>query len=229
MSERYFFPLMKNRHMSQPIMRGQFAMDQMRTNLLAEAANTIDMQLKGPVNITLTAVSADGEKIPERSFVIPAWLYANSDDGTFTIAMPTALPTEKTNPYHTTRYVSYVYVIDYTVRDEQGEGGANLWDDVERVREAVPPAATDYQTSINVYRISEETQSKCYMFRKASTTTPASANSFFPDFEQGAVQSTDREMDYIYIPPAAQRIGALVLKPYWTLDGVNVNPQPDGH
>ena len=164
MSERYFFPLMKNRHMSQPIVRGQFAMDQMRTNLLAEAANTIDMQLKGPVNITLTAVTMGGEKIPERSFVIPAWLYANSDDGTFTIAMPTALPTEKTNPSHTTRYVSYVYVIDYTVRDEQGEGGANLWDDVERVREAVPPAATDYQKSTDVYRISEETQSKCYMF-----------------------------------------------------------------
>ena len=204
-------------------------MDQMRTNLLAEAANTIDMYLRGPINITLTEMDATGAvKDASTPVIMPAWLYANSDDGTFTIAMPTALPTEKTNPYHTTRYVSYVYVIDYTVRDEQGEGGANLWDDVERVREAVPPAATDYQTSINVYRISEETSSMCFMFRREIGADPDTAT-FFPDFEQNALQSTDREMDYIYIPPAAQRIGALVLKPYWTLDGVNVNPQPDGH
>ena len=200
-------------------------MDQMRTNLLANAANTIDMLLKGPVNITLTEIDTNGNKIVGRSYTLPAWLYANSDDGTFTIAMPTALPNDIAvdDP---TRSTTCVYVINYTA----GQDGDNLWDDVERVRETVPPAATDYQKATNRYRISEETQTKCYMFRKATSESLYSDNPiYFPDFEQHAPQSTDTELDLIYIPKGAKRIGALVLKPYWTLDGVNVNPQPDSH
>ena len=208
--------------MSQPIMRGQFAMDQMRTNLLANAANTIDMYLRGPINITLTELNTNGNKIEGRSYTLPAWLYANSDDGTFTIAMPTALPNDITvdDP---TRLTTCVYVINYTA----GEEADNLWDDVERVREAVP-AATAQQKATNRYRISEETQTKCDRFRKATGVDPETAT-FFPDFVKDAAQSTDTELDLIYIPTGAKRIGALVLKPYWTLDGVNVNPQPDGH
>ena len=210
--------------MSQPIMRGQFAMDQMRTNLLANAANTIDMYLRGPINITLTEMDANRMvKDASTPVIMPAWLYVNSDDGTFTIAMPTALPPEVTNNVSTTGR----YAIDYTVFDANGKAGDELWEGIQREAHAAP-AATDYQKSKHEYKISEETQSKCYMFRTEIGQSDGTAT-FFPDIDN-LPYPDGRQLDLLYIPPGTTRIGALVMKPYWTFSGFSpVAGEPDGH
>ena len=193
-------------------------MDQMRTNLLASAANTIDMYLRGPVNITLTELDMKGDvKDASTPITMLAWLYANSDDGTFTIAMPTALPKEVTEKTSTTGR----YAIDYTVFDQDGNAGEDLWQGIQREAHKAP-AATDYQKSKREYKISEETQSKCYMFRREIGADPATAT-FFPDIDNVAYPD-GLQLDLLYIPPGTTRIGALVMKPYWTLTKVEAAP-----
>ena len=215
--------------MSQPIMRGQFAMDQMRTNLLAEAANTIDMYLRGPITLTLRGLSKGGGVLDGWEFKVPAWLYMNSDDGTFTIAMPTKLPEQITNDDRTE--TSGVFTVDYEVYQDEDDDEVvdNFWNTIERIPN--PPATPSSAKSTDRLHISEMTTSKCYLFRSLKGVGTNKV-SYFPECEQGGPDAKTTILDNLYIPPGTTRIGALVLKPYWTFSGFSATDAPapaDGH
>ena len=163
-----------------PVVKGAYAMEQMQSAVSA-AADSVDMHLKGPVEITLEGTSG------EHSVVVVAHLFMNTDDGTFTIALPFPLPADIGETEFRVNY------------------GTEFWKDIERQRRT--PIGNAFAKE---YRISKTTSTGCYMYRKPV----GSANNFFPDFEP--YYAGTELLDYLHIPEGTVRVGALVMHDYWT-------------
>ena len=68
-------------------------MEQMQS-AVSGAANSIDMHVAGPSNITLFLLDDNNAPDVNHPFLMPAWMYVNSDDGVLTISLPSELPQE---------------------------------------------------------------------------------------------------------------------------------------
>ena len=79
--------------MTRPIVKGAYAMEQMQS-AVSGAANSIDMHVAGPSNITLFLLDDNNAPDVNHPFLMPAWMYVNSDDGVLTISLPSELPQE---------------------------------------------------------------------------------------------------------------------------------------